>query len=59
MPDTGTIYGRLDVDLSEAGLGSQAMANSSPGFNDAVISSGLRRAEAAASSSAAHGACRA
>lgn len=47
----GTIYGRLDVDLSEAGLGqSQAMANSLEGVQlDAVISSGLRRAEAAAS----------
>ena len=47
----GTIYGRLDVELSEAGLRqSQAMANSLEGVQlDAVISSGLRRAEAAAS----------
>lgn len=47
----GTIYGRLDVDLSEAGLRqSQSMANSLEGVQlDAVISSGLRRAEAAAS----------
>lgn len=47
----GTIYGRLDVELSDAGLRqSQAMADSLAGFRlDAVISSGLRRAEAAAS----------
>ena len=46
----GTIYGRLDVELSDAGLRqSRAMADSLSGIHlDAVISSGLRRAEAAA-----------
>ena len=46
----GTVYGRLDVELSEAGLRqSQALADSLAGLRlDAVVSSGLRRAEAAA-----------
>lgn len=46
----GTIYGSLDVELSEAGLRqSRAMADSLAGTHlDAVVSSGLRRAETAA-----------
>lgn len=46
----GTVYGRLDVELSRAGLRqSQALADSLAGLRlDAVVSSGLRRAEAAA-----------
>ena len=46
----GTIYGRLDVELSGSGVRqSRAMAESLSGVHlDAVVSSGLRRAEAAA-----------
>ena len=46
----GTVYGRLDVPLSELGLRQSALVAEALGSRslDAVVSSGLRRAEAAA-----------